>query len=255
MSWLHIVVLAIVQGITEFLPISSSGHLVVVTQLLGDEPSTDVNVVLHAGTLLSILVYFRRRIVSVLRSDWRVIGLLVIGTVPVAVLGLWLRRSGEGLLESVLLAGFMLIATGLILLATRWFESGGRSYRELRPIGSLLIGVFQALALLPGISRSGATIFGGLLVGLNRRAAATFSFLLAIPALGGASLLQLSDMLSGGGRSASIAALIVGCLVAFVVGLAALAWLFRWIETGKLHYFAYWCIPLGAAVVGWQLLG
>lgn len=254
MSWLDIVILAVVQGIAEFLPISSSGHLVVVTELLGRDPAPDLNVVLHAGTLLSILVYFRRRVVALLRSDNRVIPLLIVGTIPAAALGLWIKQAHEGLLESGLLAGLMLIVTGLLLLGTRVFEREGRDYRNLKPGGSLLIGLFQALALLPGISRSGATIFGGLIAGLDRSSAATFSFLLAIPAIAGATLLELVDLMQGAEQSASPLMLAVGCLIAFVVGLAALRWLFQWIEGGKLHYFAYWCIPLGLAVVAWQLL-
>lgn len=255
MSWIDIVILAVVQGIAEFLPISSSGHLVVVTELLGREPATDLNVVLHAGTLLSILVYFRSRIVALLSSDYRVVPLLIVGSIPAAALGLWIKRSHEGLLENGLLTGLMLVVTGLFLLGTRGFDGEGRDYRNLKPSGSFLIGLFQALALLPGISRSGATIFGGLIAGLDRHSAATFSFLLAIPAIGGATVLEVADLMQGAEKSASPLMLAVGCLIAFVVGLVALRWLFQWIEGGKLHYFAYWCIPFGLAVVVWQLLG
>lgn len=254
MSLVEILILAVVQGVTEFLPISSSGHLVVVAELLeGVKPDGAVNVVLHAGTLLSILVFFRRRIALLAGADRRVIGLLIAGTVPAAALGLLIRYRYPGALESSLLAGCMLIVTGVLLLGTRALDHGGEGYEELSPAGSVEIGLFQALALLPGISRSGATIFGGLLAGLDRRAAATFSFLLAIPAIGGASALELVELLRGGDGSTAPGLLIFGCAVAFVVGLASLGWLFRWIEGGKLHYFAYYCLPIGAAVVIWQL--
>ncbi len=256
MSLIEVLLLAVVQGITEFLPISSSGHLVVVSELLGaGQASAEVNVVLHAGTLLSILVFFRRRILRLLAEDRRVIWLLILGTLPAAVLGLTVRAGYREVLENPLLAGFMLVATGLMLLMTVKLKEGVGLYSDAPPRTGLVIGLFQALALLPGMSRSGATIFGGLLMGLGRQSAATFSFLLAIPAIGGASMLEIADLVVHGNGSASVEALVLGCLVSFGVGLVALGWLFRSIESGKLHYFAYWCLPLGVAVIAWQLAG
>jgi len=255
MTLLEVVVLAIVQGVSEFLPISSSGHLVVVSALLGRAPSADLNIVLHAGTLLSILVFFWRRVLRLLREDRRVIGLIVVGTIPAAVAGLIIKYRYRGLLEDPLLTGFMLIVTGLLLLATLRLPKGELRYPDLSASKSFSIGLFQASALLPGISRSGSTIFGGLLAGLSREAAATFSFLLAIPAIAGATTLELRDLLATGTSSVPVSYLGVGCGIAFGVGLVSLAWLFRWIESGRLHYFAYWCIPLGLGVVAWQLLG
>ncbi len=254
MSALEILVLAVVQGVTEFLPISSSGHLVLVAELFGSPgPDSAVNIVLHAGTLLSILVFFWRRIARLATEDRKVIKLLVVGTLPAAILGLLIRYRYPGVLESPLLAGLMLVVTGLLLVATRGVTDRTASYRELGAGGSFAVGLFQALALLPGISRSGATIFGGMLGGLSPRAAANFSFLLAIPAIGGATVLELAELLSRGDGSTAIGLLALGCGVAFVVGLGALAWLFKWIELGRLHYFAYWCLPLGIGVVIWQL--
>ncbi len=256
MSLAEIVLLAIVQGVAEFLPISSSGHLVVVSELLGTGgASTEVNVMLHAGTLLSILVYFRRRVVRLLGEDRRVIWLLLIGTLPAAALGLTLRALYPTLLESPLLAGWMLIVTGLLLLGSRRLPEGVEKYPRTTASKSFAVGLFQALALLPGISRSGATIFGGLLLGLRRESAATFSFLLAIPAIAGATTLELVHFVGGEMSGTTPGALALGCLIAFGVGLLSLEWLFRWLENGKLHYFAFWCLPLGAAVVAWQSAG
>ncbi len=255
MSLVEILVLAVVQGVTEFLPISSSGHLVVVAELMGGAGAdAAVNIMLHAGTLLSILVFFWRRVVGLLFEDRRVIWLLIVGTIPAAVLGLLIRYRFSGALENPLLAGLMLIATGLLLLATQWVDVGNDRYQSLSASRSLGIGLFQALALLPGISRSGATIFGGLLAELDRESAATFSFLLAIPAIGGASLLELAELVASGESTSAAASLLLGCLVAFGVGLGALAWLFNWIKRGKLHHFAYWCLPVGLGVVVWQLV-
>ncbi len=254
MSALEILVLAVVQGVTEFLPISSSGHLVLVAELFGGVgPDRAVNIVLHAGTLLSILVFFWRRIVRLATGDRRVIRLLIVGTLPAATLGLLIRYRYPGALESPLLAGSMLLVTGLLLLATRAVDGRRSEYPDLSVARAFMVGLFQALALLPGISRSGATIFGGMLGGLGPRSAATFSFLLAIPAIGGASALELVELVAEGNGSTPIGLLALGCAVAFVVGLAALAWLFRWVESGRLHYFAYWCLPLGVGVLIWQL--
>ena len=142
-----------------------------------------------------------------------------------------------------------------MLLWTARRETGQTACRELRYDQALLIGVFQAFAILPGISRSGATIVAGLGCGLRRDEAAAFSFLLAIPAIGGAGLLQTVDLIRQPAESTPLAALALGALASFAVGLLSLWWLVRWIRQGRLYYFAGWVIPLGLAVVAWQLLG
>ena len=254
MTLLDLLILAVVQGIAEFLPISSSGHLVIISELLDSGgASADVNIVLHLGTLLSIVVFFRRRLVRLLTADRRVLWLLAVGSFPAVVLGLLIKIRYEYLLESALLTGPMLIVTGLLLLSTRTLGRATCAYADLRPGKALIVGAFQALALLPGISRSGATISAGLRVGLGRRAAATFSFLLAVPVMVGAGAQEVRELWRGHEPSASVGLLALGCTVSFVVGLASLAWLLRWIEKGKLYYFAYWGIPVGIAVLGWQL--
>ncbi|MCA9155840.1 MAG: undecaprenyl-diphosphate phosphatase [Pirellulaceae bacterium] len=260
MTTLEILTLAVVQGVAEFLPISSSGHLVVVSALFhagdatAEAASADVNIVLHGGTLISILVFYWRRIWRLIGADRRVIPLLIVGTIPAAVLGVIVKTQFESLLESPLLAGCMLPVTGLMLLLISGREGGEDDYSKLSYKAVLVIGCFQAFALLPGISRSGSTIVAGLLVGLHRRAAATFSFLLAIPVIGGATVLELKDLVEAKSLDAPPSLLLAGAVVAFAVGLVSLAWLIRWIERGKLHYFAYWVIPLGLAIVVWQLM-
>ncbi len=264
MIWLEILILAVVQGIGEFLPISSSGHVVVgqalfdqfcqVSQPLSEQQKLRINIVLHIGTLLAILVVYRQRIRQLLGRDWRVLLLLVVGSLPAAIAGLVLKRQFEHLLTYPLLAGFMFPVTGLMLLWSARLETGKTTCRELGYGGALLIGAFQAFAILPGISRSGATIVAGLACGLRRDEAAAFSFLLAIPAIGGAGLLETIDLLSQPANATPLAALAVGALVSFAVGLASLWWLVRWLRQGRLHYFAWWVIPLGLAVIAWQLL-
>jgi undecaprenyl-diphosphatase len=252
-NWFELLLLAVVQGFTEFLPISSDGHLIIVEALLGVETDLlELNIMLHAGTLLATIVVYWRRLIAALGNP-RLIGLLIVGTLPAVVIGLPLRFVGESILESPLLAGAMLPVSGLLLLIASRRQHGTLAYEDLTWRQALVIGLFQASALLPGVSRSGTTIASGLLVGLRRDAAATFSFLLAVPAVGGACLLETIKLLKQGSVQTPPEMLVAGAAVSFVVGLIALAWLLRWLERGKLHYFAYWLIPLGIAVVAWQL--
>lgn len=253
MTWPELLLLAVVQGITEFLPISSDGHLVVVEALLRLEKDIlELNIILHAGTLLATVVVYGRRLVRML-SDRRLVGLLIVGTLPAVLAGLPLRFFAESILESPLLAGAMLPISGLLLIVASRRPPGHLRYEDLTWRQALVIGLFQATALLPGVSRSGTTIASGLLVGLRRDAAATFSFLLAIPAVGGACCVETIKLGLEGGAQTPPEMLAVGAAVSFVVGLGALWWLLRWLEGGKLHYFAYWLIPLGAAVLLWQV--
>ncbi|QDU93009.1 undecaprenyl-diphosphate phosphatase [Lignipirellula cremea] len=255
-----ILVLAVVQGVTEFLPISSSGHLVIIASFLSTKENAieiaDLNIVLHLGTLLSILVFYFRRIVRLLNEDRRVAWLLILGTIPAAVIGLPIKMFFEGLLESRLLAGFMLIVTGWMLLWISRFQPGKGEYRKLSWLQTVLIGCSQALALLPGLSRSGSTITAGLRCGLSPEQAATFSFLLAIPAIGGAGVLELAKfVIKKEVATTPVSFLAIGALVAFGVGIFSLWWLMRWIEKGRLQWFAAWCIPLGVFIVGLELFG
>ncbi len=258
MIFLEVILLAITQGITEFLPVSSSGHLVVLAAIferLGveiDEKLT-VNIVLHLGTLLAILVFYRRRIHDLISRDRRVIGLLAVATVPAVAVGIPLKKFCEDLLVNPLLAGPMFLVTAAMLLWTRNHGGGEIECRGLSYWRALLIGFFQAFAILPGISRSGATIVAGLGCGLKREEAATFSFLLAIPVIGGAGLIDLKDLLGNSSHSVSLWLLAAGAAVSFAVGLVALGWLVDWVRHGHLHWFAWWLIPLGVVVTVWRL--
>ncbi|NQU24239.1 MAG: undecaprenyl-diphosphate phosphatase [Candidatus Nealsonbacteria bacterium] len=264
MIWLEILVLAIVQGIAEFLPVSSSGHIVVGQALFDELGQTmddklTVSIVLHVGTLLAILVFYWRRIWGLLGQDRRLIGLLIVGSIPAAVVGLGIKLSPyndaieEAVFKSPLLAGLMFPVTGLLLLWTARNQGGETICRDLGYGRALLIGVFQAFAILPGISRSGTTIVAGLTLGLRRDEAATFSFLLAIPAIGGAGLLETVKLVKDGADSTPLAALALGAAVSFAVGLVSLFWLVRCVEQGRLYRFAWWVIPLGVVVIAWQL--
>jgi undecaprenyl-diphosphatase len=279
-----IILLAVVQGVTEFLPVSSSGHLVVagaLLELFGQPPAPDlleVEIVLHVGTLLAVLVFFWREVLRLVGRDWTVVPLLAVGTIPAVAIGLPLKHYAEHLLESPLLAGFMFPVTAALLVWGARQPEGTTSYRDLSYKGALGIGLLQSLALLPGVSRSGATIAGGLVAKLDRISAGTFAFLLAIPAIGGAGLLQVIDLVkqlqamssgsaplpaaadaSGATGTASVLAtdpitLAIGALISALVGFGALWLLLRWVRKGRLAMFAWYLVPLGVAVVTWQLL-
>lgn len=274
---LETIILAVVQGIAEFLPISSSGHLVILgalmNQISGTQPSATptLEIILHAGTLGSILVVFWRRILDLLSSDRRVIPLLIVGTIPAAVIGITIKKMFPEVLKNPTLAGAMLIVTGLMLIilgklpkheetdddASPDAASNG-DYRTLPLLGAFIVGCFQAFAILPGISRSGSTILGGRLLKLKTDEAVTFSFLLAIPAIGGAAVLELKDVIEQyqlGTLAFDPLELVIGAFVSFVVGIVALKWLIGWSRQERLHWFAAWCIPAGILVLALKLTG
>ena len=265
MTLTAILILAVIQGLTEFLPVSSSGHLVVAEAMFqslgwGTVPEKlEVNIVLHLGTLLSVILYYWRDIVRLLGSDRRVIPLLVVGTVPAGLVGIGIKKIApesweHALVETPLLAGCLFPVTAALLIWANRQPPHEKDYAQLGFRDALLIGVFQAIAILPGISRSGATIAGGLVMGLRRDASATFAFLLAIPAIGGAGLLEALEMLDGEASATSAGVLAAGFAVSTVVGLAALAALIRFVQRGRLAIFAWYLVPLGIAVIAWQLL-
>jgi undecaprenyl-diphosphatase len=216
-----------------------------------------VSVALHLGTLGSVLVFFWRAIVQLLTTHRRAIGLVLVGTIPAATFGIALKEFYGEVLESPLVAGCMFPVTALLL----WWGSrqahGTTHYSQLSYPRAVIVGCLQAFAILPGVSRSGSTIAGGLSVGLDRQSAGTFAFLLAIPAIGGAGFLELLELLTASdvpqAAETSWQLLLMGGLVSFVVGFGALWLLVRWIERGKLAMFIWYLVPLGIAVVAWQL--
>lgn len=264
MSFVEILILAVVQGLTEFLPVSSSGHLVVtnaILEALGKSPTQDlveVNIVLHLGTLLAVLAFYWKEILRLIGTDRKALILLAIGTIPAVVIGLPIKMKAEHILESPLLAGLMFPVTALILVWASRQPEGDREYWQLRKRDAVGIGLMQALALLPGISRSGSTIAGGLFSRLTRESAGTFAFLLAIPVIGGPGLIEVVKMIrNSGGETVTTATqpwiLAMGAGVSFAVGYAALWQLVQWVRRGKLAAFAWYLVPLGIAVTVWQL--
>lgn len=255
---IEIVILAIVQGIAEFLPISSSGHLVILNALfsageLSESPTLEV--ILHAGTLGSILVIYWRRILDLLTRDRRVISLLIVGTLPAVVIGLTIKTQFEYILRYPMLAGAMLLVTATMLVILGRLRPRDGDYQSMTHRTAFLIGCFQAFAILPGVSRSGSTILGGRLLGLKNDDSVTFSFLLAIPAILGATVLTLKDVVEqvrdGVPLEYSLPELSIGAAIAFFVGIFALKWLIGWSRQDRLHWFAWWCYPAGIVVLAY----
>lgn len=256
----QIILLAIVQGIAEFLPISSSGHLVVLATLLGADAENfdlvELNIVLHAGTLGSILVVYRKQLFVALTKDWQILFLLAVATMPAVIAALVLKVThADDLLESPLVAGICLLMTGVILLLSQRLPQREQTYEATSWSQAWWIGCAQAFAILPGISRSGSTICSGQALGLSREGAATFSFLMAVPAILGAIVLELAKSLSessdaDNGLPAWL--LLLGALVSFVVGWGSLTVLLQMVQRGRLHWFAWWCFAVGLFVLVWQ---
>ncbi|HEY2838029.1 MAG TPA: undecaprenyl-diphosphate phosphatase [Pirellulales bacterium] len=263
MDYLRIIILGVVQGITEFLPISSDGHLAVANALFGaitntklPEENLGVTIILHLGTLLAILIVYRQQILRLLTVDRRIIPLLIVGTIPAGISGIVLKKFFEQEMSSPLIAGCLLPLNGLMLLWISRKPQGETTYEEVSYRQAIWIGLCQAFAPLPGISRSGTTIAGGLAVGLKREAAATFSFMLAIPAIAGAGLLELKELIKDRPDDLpTTSVLLVGAVVSFLVGWVSLLLLLRLLREGRLAPLAWWCIGLGVAVVIWQLSG
>ena len=239
----------LIQGITEFLPISSDGHLVLVPTLLGmDEPDLATTAVLHLGTLLAMLIYFRRELTSLLihparpenRRLWK---FLIIGSIPVAVIGLTLRSPIEIIFTEPWIAAVCLVITGLVLLVAHRLPVGNRAVPDATSGDAVVMGMAQAFALLPGISRSGMTITAGLAQGMDRPEAARLSFLLGVPAVFGAGALETMDLVDRGGFDGTV---LVGAAVAAVTGYFAISTLIRMIGRYGLLPFALYCIGFGA---------
>ncbi|PJA76187.1 hypothetical protein CO151_03555 [bacterium CG_4_9_14_3_um_filter_65_15] len=259
-EFLNMLILAVVQGLTEFLPVSSSGHLVLLQHFLGTrEGDVFFDVVLHGGTLFSILAVYRRELVRLLKLDsdsLRYILALGLATVPAVVVGLLAQDTIDRLFGAPRLASLGLIFTGLVLLSTRLVHGAGGGDagewkpRPVAPLQALLIGCAQALAICPGISRSGSTIAASLWLGLPRTEATRFSFLMAIPAIAGAVVLNLVK--GGGADSVGGGFLLAAAVVSFGVGLLAIRLTALAVVRAHFWKFSFYCLAVGA--VAWIVL-
>jgi len=272
MEMIQAIALGFIQGLTEFLPISSSGHLVLFQRLFGmKEPELFFNISVHAGTLVAVIIYFWKDLKTILISvirfvmsflrkeassddirkdpDLKLAMLIIVGTIPTAIIGLLFHEIADQIFSSVFIVGLMLMITGTLLWTIRGAEKEGKAISGFSIRNALIIGVVQGLAILPGISRSGSTIAAGLFMGLNRETSARYSFLLSIPAIVGAEILSLKDM-SAHHMDMGI---LWGTLTAGIVGYFALSLLVYIVKKGQLHFFSPYCWVVGmiALVWGW----
>jgi len=261
------IILGVVQGLTEFLPVSSDGHLVIAQEVFGLRPPNAVafDVLLHLGTLVAVIGYFRKELFemlfalfgasgeqAVVRRRW--IWLLGLGTLPVAIVGLLFEDWFAETFHSVVWAGAGLLLTGTMLALVNGKGATGREEGDLTFKDALLIGGIQSIALLPGVSRSGSTLFAALSTGVERTTAARFSFLLSIPAITGALVLKAGDVMAMANEG-SLAPLIVGPLAAGLTGILAIEVLMRAVRKGSLRGFSVYCWTVGALTLAWSVVG
>jgi undecaprenyl-diphosphatase len=251
----HAIVLGIVQGLTEFLPVSSSAHLMwVPAQLRWPLPSLAFDLVLHMGTLLALLIYFRTELWTLfltligqnkkqtLESKW--LWPLIVATIPAVVLGLLFKDAFEAMFSDIKSVGVQLIMTATLLVIA---ELIAKYYKKNKPINltnSIFIGLMQALAIIPGISRSGSTVAGGLMAGVDKKSAARFSFILAIPAIGGATLLKFKEILHMSANG-DLLAIVLGFLFSFTFGLLAIHYFIKLVQKWPLWIYSIYCFVLG----------
>jgi undecaprenyl-diphosphatase len=257
------IILGIIQGLTEFLPVSSSGHIELGKALFDadfKEDNLTFSIIVHAATVLSTIVVFRKDILSILQSllklkwneDTRFALMIVISMIPVLIVGLFFKDFVESFFDGkIVFVGIMLLVTATLLLLTQVIKS---NTKPIGPLNSIIVGVAQAIAVLPGISRSGATIATGLMLGIDKTKMARFSFLMVIPPIVGATLLDVKKLMSSEAGDNGIEAIVLigGFVAAFITGLFACSVMIKIVREGKIQYFAYYCILVGLIAISTQ---
>ena len=259
MSVIEALILGIIQGLTEFLPVSSSGHLELGSVILGTSSDDNLlfTVIVHGATALSTVIIFRNQIVSVFNGtfslEWNTskdyLGMILVSMIPVGIVGVFFEDQIESLFGgNIILVGSMLIVTSVLLGFTYFAKNGDR---ELTYGRALVIGLAQAFAVLPGVSRSGSTISAALLLNVDKSKATEFSFIMVLPPILGATMLKIKDYFEAPTMHSDISSisLIVGFLAAFLAGLAACQWMVNIVRKGKLIYFAVYCLIVGLVAV------
>jgi undecaprenyl-diphosphatase len=264
-SWLQVVVLSVVQGLTEFLPVSSSGHLAIVSQMFfHDDAGASFTAVIQIGTEIAVLIYFARDIVRIVKAwfgglfdkarrtpDYWLGWWVILGSVPIGAAGLLFKHYIRGDVRNLWIIATALVVFSAVIAAAEYFGKQTRVIEQFTWRDSLIIGSVQCLALIPGVSRSGATISAGLFLGQKREAAARFGFLLAIPAVLASGLFSLPDAFhpEGAGMSASGPQLLVGTVIAFVIGYAAVAWFLKFLVSHSMYWFVGYRVIVGVVVL------
>ena len=266
---LSAIILGAVQGISEFLPISSSGHLVLVPALLGIETGLAFDTILHIGTLVAIFTFFWKDIINLIKGfilsiidltegvdifkrelhrvpEKRFAWLIIVGTIPTGIMGILLKDAIETIFRGTLFVGIFLLVTAAVLYYSERHSSGQITQKDMSFKQALIVGICQGLAVFPGISRSGSTIASGLCLGLNREYAARYSFLLSIPAVIGAGLIQIKDIAI---LDASVSVLLAGFISSVIFGYLSIKLLMKMIKGWSLDIFAYYCTIIGIITI------
>lgn len=272
MTIIKAIILGLIQGITEFLPVSSSGHLAIAGQLMNMDPEADnllsFNILLHVATLAAVFIVYREDIFAMIKAFFAMVGdlfkgkgfgfekdmyrrlvlMLIIGTIPAVIVAL--SPLGD-IIENptLLIIGLFLIITALLLYVSEKFEGGKKTLENMTMKDAIMVGCFQALGTLPGISRSGSTIVGGLFAKLDKNVAVRFSFLLSIPAIIGAMVLDLKNLVGGVEGAAPLSCIIVGMVVAGVSGYIAIKFLLEVVRKHSLGIFSIYCAVAGAVAI------
>lgn len=263
MTWIEALILGMIQGLTEFLPVSSSGHLEIGSVLLGTTSGDNLlfAVIVHAATALSTMIVFRKDIGIILmgllelrwNESWKFVILITISMIPVGIVGVLFEDRITGFFTgNLMLVGCMLLVTAALLFFTYFKNDGNKSVSYFQAI---MMGLAQTIAILPGISRAGATIATGLLIGVDKERATRFSFLMVLPPILGASLLKTIDYIEDPSAHQGLEAIpmIAGFIAALVSGYIACRWMINIVKKGKLYYFAIYCVVVGLIAIISQL--
>lgn len=265
MSWAQTIVLSIVQGLTEFLPVSSSGHLNIVSRLCwGADAGASFTAVIQLGTELAVLVFFAKDIVRIIKAwfiglfhkdrrdnlDYKMGWYVIVGTIPIGLIGFLAKDAIRDNLRSLWVTASVLVVFSFVFMAAEKWGSRKRDFDQLTMKDSIIMGCAQCLALIPGVSRSGGTISAGLFIGLKRSVATRYSFLLAIPAVLASGIFSLPDAFNPThGQAATSSQLGVGVVIAFILGYISIAWLLKFVEKHSLNWFAGYRVIVGGIVL------
>jgi undecaprenyl-diphosphatase len=259
MNHLFYLIYGAVQGLTEFLPVSSSGHLVIAQTILGQNlQGIALEITLHLATLLAVIFFLRKRIWQVFggifsrgeksRIAWRALLAVIVATIPAGLAGVFLGDFLESAFEHIQVVGICLLVTSAMVISVPFLPKRDYTIENFSWWGVIVVGIFQAVAILPGVSRAGATIFAGTLMGLNRKEAASFSFIISIPAILGATILELPKMM-GGQEPAPALGLTIGAVSALIFGLLALYLLYKIVQKGSFLSFGIYTLILAILIL------
>jgi undecaprenyl-diphosphatase len=254
---LEALILGMIQGLTEFLPISSTGHLYLGRKLFGlQEAGLLLDTMLHIGTLLAVFIFYKQEFIKIIKNPFsKLTFLLIVGTIPAIVVGLLFKDYFEEISKTGVTIGWEFLITGIFLWFADSIKNGSKKMDDISYKDALIIGTFQAAAIFPAISRSGMTIVAALWRKLDRETAAYFSFLLSTPAIAGAVVLQSLDLFQGGGEEITLSALLVGIFSSAIFGYFAVRWMIGFLKKHSLKPFAIYVWVLGFVILGTQFFG